>query len=371
MRPINIFLPVYLVGLFMVGLWPFDFGIRRTENHVRWLQGQEGIRIPPGGMVRTEMPPRNLYQAMTEANALTIETVIRTDHHRQGGPARIVSYSMGTRACNFTLGQEKDSLVFRLRTGKSDVNGLPSVNVPGVFVTDEPLHIAATYDGSSARLYVNGRLLKEQSYMGGDLQNWNDSCFLVLGNEITGNRPWQGEIHCLALYDRTLGNGEIFRHYSMVRRGGRPLNRAEPGLLALYTFEEGKGKYLFDKSRAGGSSPLYIPPEFRVSNTVFPMSPFHDVMGYLDLRDLLVNILGFLPLAVLVYLVYYRRLKSFLLVGIVALALGLAVSLSVEIVQTYSMQRWALTLDTLYNVSGTVLGFLGLFIYHRFMRTES
>src|SRR5690606_1149415 len=49
----------------------------------------------------------------------------------------------------------------------------------------------------------------EDADKGATLSQWDDSYALVLGNEVSGNRPWQGSIRFLAIHKRALSAEDI------------------------------------------------------------------------------------------------------------------------------------------------------------------
>jgi len=49
----------------------------------------------------------------------------------------------------------------------------------------------------------------------GQLGNWSDDFRLTLANELTGDRPWLGELHLIAIYGRALTAEEITRNFAV------------------------------------------------------------------------------------------------------------------------------------------------------------
>ena len=47
----------------------------------------------------------------------------------------------------------------------------------------------------------------------GDASNWSGQCRLVLGNEVTGDRPWLGTLFLVAIYDRAIALDEVQRNF--------------------------------------------------------------------------------------------------------------------------------------------------------------
>ena len=137
----------------------------------------------------------------------SIEAWVVPANVSQEGPARIISYSAGTAERNFTLGQEKGAFDVRFRTSGTSTNGLPSLRADNEART-QLTHVVYTRDAQGvANLYVDGNLVLTKM-VAGDLSAWDDYGF-ALGNEMTGDRPWLGELHLVAIFDRALSADEI------------------------------------------------------------------------------------------------------------------------------------------------------------------
>jgi hypothetical protein len=118
-------------------------------------------------------------------------------------------------------------------------------------VSTKPTHVVYTRDqAGKAVLYVNGAVIQSGDVRG-DLSDWDDDFRLALGNELTGDRPWLGELYRVALYDRALDAGQIAR----LAKAGR--DQSAPGALVLYEFREGTGQVVRDTSGTGTA--LHLP----------------------------------------------------------------------------------------------------------------
>lgn len=105
---------------------------------------------------------RKLYDSLTSANQLTLLVAMQTPNLEQNGPARIVTYSGGIYARNFTLGQNLSGLTFRLRTPSTGGNGVdPALYTGPVLQTNRTTMVSAVYDGRFSRLYVDGKLMAQ------------------------------------------------------------------------------------------------------------------------------------------------------------------------------------------------------------------
>jgi hypothetical protein len=102
--------------------------------------------LPPGGLIPPQVSKKDygrpllsrqeehkLYDALMKTNHLTLLVWMSTGNLEQIGPARIVTYSRNAHARNFTLGQVRDTLTFRLRTPASGDNGTDPHSTPDPF----------------------------------------------------------------------------------------------------------------------------------------------------------------------------------------------------------------------------------------------
>jgi glycopeptide antibiotics resistance protein len=91
-------------------------------------------------------------------------------------------------------------------------------------------------------------------------RTWNSLFSFQIGNEATFNRPWLGKIHFVALYNRALPAAEIGRRFRQSSVFGLSKNRAAPGLISLYMFNEGEGDVIHDLSGFEAPLDLHISP---------------------------------------------------------------------------------------------------------------
>jgi VanZ family protein len=300
-----------------------------------------------------------------DAKGFTIEVFISVDDIDQNGPARIVTYSLDTSQRNFTLGQEFDSLILRLRTTESDENGVyPHFRADKVFTPGKNQHVTVSYDGKLEKLYVDGQLRKISSALEGSFSSWDPKAFFVIGNEHTGDRLWQGKIYLVALYNRALGDEEIYQNYKDIRSfdtteiGPRQHHN---GLIRYYTFSEGKGDVVYNQAKQETSGHL-IPSKLRLNSlkTFNFMISFEDISTYF--WDIVINIIGFIPLSLIIFLNVSKYRSVFSNIYFSPILVGLIISISLEFLQVFSTTRVPTILDVLCNLIGTVIGSISLHI---------
>jgi len=176
--------------------------------------GQHGEMRFGGGAYTAPEYNKVVFEACTQTNELTIGMFLTPAHLEQRGPARIFSYSEGSHARCFTLGQERERLVMRLRTSETGPNGSnPETTLPPV-VAGQRLHVMVTYRQGQLRAYYNGELVVESDKIRGDFSRWTPMN-LLFGNEWQGGRDWFGDLEGLAIYSVALSPEEVKRHYQL------------------------------------------------------------------------------------------------------------------------------------------------------------
>jgi hypothetical protein len=77
-------------------------------------------------------------------------------------------------------------------------------------------HVVLTYDAVNGRqIYVNGVLASTgDAQKGGSISNWDSSFALVLGNEVSGDRSWQGLIKFVAIHSRAMTAAQVMQNFN-------------------------------------------------------------------------------------------------------------------------------------------------------------
>jgi VanZ family protein len=97
-----------------------------------------------------------LSEKLRKTSEFTIHAIAATSNLTQEGPARLLSLSGDPMHRNFTLGQDKDQLIFRLRTPVTGENGVfTALFVSDVFRDVKPHHFLLRYRDNILRLYID------------------------------------------------------------------------------------------------------------------------------------------------------------------------------------------------------------------------
>ncbi|HEX7061428.1 MAG TPA: LamG domain-containing protein [Woeseiaceae bacterium] len=215
-----------------IALWEFKTGQGTTafdtsgvdpaidlalSGDIEWFGGW-GITINDGKAQGTTTASRKLYDLIRATGEYSIEAWVIPANVTQE-MARIVSYSAGQDARNFTLQQTLYDYDFRHRSTTTDLDGNPALSTPSA---DEVLqatlqHVVATYSPVDGRkIYVNGALVSEADPVAtGSLVDWQDTFALALGNEVDGQGLWQGTLRLVAIHNRALTPEQIAQNFNV------------------------------------------------------------------------------------------------------------------------------------------------------------
>ncbi|MFK8016008.1 MAG: LamG domain-containing protein [Gammaproteobacteria bacterium] len=199
------------------GLTAFDTsGVEPALNltlsgDVSWFGGY-GIDLRGGRAQGSTSASSKLHSQITATGEYSVEAWVAAGNVTQED-ARIISYSAGVDARNMSVSQNLYNYVFANRSSVTDANGMPALSTADA---DEDLqatlqHVVVTYDPvEGRRIYVNGTFTDDVDMEGGGLLNdWDDTFAFVLGNEVSGNRTWEGVIRLVAIHNRALTEEQI------------------------------------------------------------------------------------------------------------------------------------------------------------------
>ncbi len=184
------------------------------------LNWSDGLAIdnktPP---IRSITLAKKIIDACKESDAITLEAWIKPATTGTNPPGRIITLSADPDRRNVTLQQGfldgKPSVYAGfVRIGPSNPNGEPAIQSQIAAISGME-HVVFTRDrDGTAQLYVNG-IVTSSASRAGNFDAWADYC-LTLGNEFQpegtntpGIRPWAGQLHRIAIYDRALTAAEV------------------------------------------------------------------------------------------------------------------------------------------------------------------
>src|SRR5450755_2679113 len=182
------------------------------------LAGGWGINVGAGGKAQaTTQASQKIYNFIQATGEFSVEAWV--------APALVavdksymVSYSGGDTTRNFTLGQTNQDYDFMLRSSNSVLNGTPQLQTPNAAMALQASlqHVVLTYDAVNGRqIYVNGVLVPvPDAQKGGTISTWDSTFALVLGNEVSGDRSWQGLIKFAAIHSRAMSAAQVMQNFN-------------------------------------------------------------------------------------------------------------------------------------------------------------
>jgi Concanavalin A-like lectin/glucanases superfamily len=182
------------------------------------LAGGWGINVGAGGKAQaTTSASAKIYNFIQATGEFSVEAWV--------APALVavdksymVSYSGGDTTRNFTLAQTNQDYDFMLRASGTALTGLPQLQTPNAaMVLQASLqHVVLTYDAVNGRqIYVNGvNVGPADAQKGGTISNWDSTFALVLGNEVSSDRSWQGLIKFVAIHSRAMSAAQVMQNFN-------------------------------------------------------------------------------------------------------------------------------------------------------------
>jgi hypothetical protein len=195
---------------------------------VNWVGGY-GLEFTGGRAQADTISSDKIFTYLQDTGEYAIEAWVIPANVTQED-ANIVSYSGGDLSRNFTLGQDMynyesynrvDSVIPApngepvMSTGEDDEE-LAQASLQHVVINYDPLDRLG--DGAGRHIYVNGQRVNNltDTAAGLPIANvWDDTFAFILGNEISGNRPWLGQVKMVALHSRALDQAQIQQNFDV------------------------------------------------------------------------------------------------------------------------------------------------------------
>lgn len=325
--------------------WPFRLN---PGNRVTWLGNEHGLRFSGAGIVLS-LKKLELPDSGTPAG-ISLEIWLKPSQDKYS--TALLAVSSGANPEQFRLRQAGDALlVLEEPFASSRHSATTAMSVSHAFQAHQQSFIAISAGAQGTAVYVNGVPTKKSSTF--RVTDKDFSGQLIVGSSPDAYDTWRGEFLGMALFGRELTQAQVSEHYQAWLHG-RPevLKNDQPA--ALYVFDEGTGDIVHNQMTAG--SDLVIPQSFRIPFKPFLKSPWREFyFNRAYLRDVLINVSGFVPFGffVCMYLSWRRASRKAVLATIV---LGAVFSLTIEVLQWYIPMRDSGTTDILTNTLGTALG---------------
>lgn len=341
-----------LAGILAAGLYPFH----APRNNVSWSGDGNGLVFGKHGSILAASPFPERPRAQN--NSCSLEIWLQPNS-AQG--MVLAFYWPDRQIVPFSIRQFQHGLVFENNSPGDSKE--PAIYSADVFHGPKPAWVTITSGEAGFAVYVDGTLVRRDPKFA--VRNRDLTGEFVIGGSPTTPYNWSGLVKGLALYDRELSAAEVSQSFLDGKKENRPESGLTDGLVARYLFDEGKGNIVH--SRVDPAIDLLIPERFFVLHAQFlerPWDEFHWRLSYL--KDLVVNVVGFIPLGFFFY-AYFSQVRRAEHSAALTVAFGFAVSLTIEVLQSFLPTRDSGMTDLLTNTLGTALGVMAF--RHKFTQS--
>ncbi len=334
-----------LVGILTVGLWPFH----APRNEVSWLKGGNSLFFGGYGSIVSA----GSFKANKSKETAPCSLEIWLQPSREYSGTMLAYYLPESRVIPFALWQSHRNLGMR-RTSLDQFGHKETteIYVHDLFHRSKSIFATISSGPAGTAIYTDGLLVKNSPSFRFSTQDLTGQ--LVLGNAPTGTGTWSGELKGLAVYDRELTPGEVSQHYASWTKNTQTDVAKSEGVIALYLFNEGKESVV--QNQVDSATNLLIPERFFVLREQFlerPWDEYHASLRYW--KDFATNIAGFIPLG-FVFFAYFSAIGKIKQATWLTIALGFAVSLTIEVLQAFLPTRDSGMTDLVTNTFGTAIG---------------
>jgi len=346
--PLIVLSTLVLGATLTAGLWPFSF---HAKNCVAW-SAEQGLKFAGAGLVSSK--GEFAASESDAADTCTMELWIEPD--LSWSSSVLLTFYRPGRTATIQLRQSGGDLVFATY-GAPAPRARRQVFVDDVFRKGERVLVTLASEGDALEIYVDGSLRKSARHLSMRRSDFTGN--LIVGNAHNENMSWAGTFRGLALYDRTLPAAEIREDYQMWQQDRQQIARKSGPALALYLFDEGQGNDVHNTGRTGPD--LVIPGRYSVAEPAILVPfwrEFHASREYA--KDLAVNIFGLVPLG-FCSAALWAWLKGPRHCLLYSTLFGLAVSLTIEMLQAFMPTRSSGSTDLITNTLGAALG-AGLYL---------
>lgn len=333
-----------LCCILALGLWPFH----RPRNEVAWLRNENGLRF---GRYGTILSSDTFQMAGSQDEASCSLEVWLQPGLSSDSSTTFLSFSTPEDPHQFSLRQYLSYLILNRENRGDHQHRTGVIGIGGVFDQNRLVFITITSGNQGTTMYVDSALARAFPGFRLDKDFTGD---LVIGTSPVEPDGWSGKLRGLAIYRRELTAEQVLRHYETWTTQGAPKLIGDERIEALYLFDERAGSVVRNAVRPGID--LHIPKRFSLLHQIF-LKPFWREYqpGLSYWTDVLANVVAFIPLGFF-FCSYWSTVRPVNRPALVATILGLAVSLTIEIVQSYLPTRSSGTTDLFTNTLGTFLG---------------
>ncbi len=210
---------------------------------IEWLPGG-GLRLTGPTAIVSDEPATKIRQAVEASDALTVEAWVDPAIVSPPEPGRLLSIAPDDSIRNLSVsqgfvGNGGSRIEARLVSEEANEQGYPAAETANGTLDGELVHVVFTRNADGAqRIWLDG-VLTDEADVGGELADWDPSYPLSIGADADGLRPWLGDFHLLAMYDRALTPDEVC--WNLAAGPGRSVTSGNAAPSACFTVDTKRG----------------------------------------------------------------------------------------------------------------------------------
>ena len=355
----KIIIGVNLTVLFVIlvaGFYPFEF---KPANKVYRLKNN-GVIINHSGMIyeANDESRAPILSKMSVNSELSIEILLKPLSPSSYNISSILSFYDDNDFEIFMLAQWKSNLILRRRIVQlKNKYTYHEVDVPDTIFPGKKLFIALTMTQKGTSVYIDGipKSFFPKYLITPDNNKFKNSRIMI-GNNPSIKYPLHGEIYGLAIYNCAFSATDISIHFMRWKKNDFKYLSNESGIIELYPMNEKSGSIIGNIITKNNN--MYIPKNlFAIKKTFLGMTWHHFWRNKNFYKDLIINILGFIPFGfflLALFVSYYKR--NSINFFIITILIGTSLSLFIELIQAYMPARSSDIIDLISNTFGTILG---------------
>jgi hypothetical protein len=321
---LSIMLFLWLLAFSWLALWPFDFS---RKNLATFVVGK-GLKFRSPSMAISDGAPSKI------AGLDSFAVVLRFLPDSSNGAGCLLDYAPDEGPTNLRIVQQRHRLEFAFRMEGQEMKHL-HVRIASLDSLCAFAYVVQDGNVSIVDLHRAVTCVDMRTPIG---SNWDRKAQLIFGCTASGKLRWEG----------TLVSFEVYS-------GGDTNSFPIPGKSLLsYQFAQPSGRMIPDIGREP-RTPLLVPAQIKAPARKILSSP----LAYWDRRsntsDIYYNVVAFLPLGILLGLLFKMHKREALHVLVVT-GIACLFSLSVEVAQYFVPYRDSSIVDVITNSFGAFCG---------------
>ena len=322
-----------------------------SRNDVEWATDGTGLEFGEHGLAYTDTFT-TLDPDDQTGQGFTIEMVLRPSEEADRGFRFIAVVHGGDDSSQLLIGQWRQTIIVINGDDYDYRRRSPRLTADISNGGAQPKFLVVKSDARGSAVYLDGESVASRADLTLRLPTDSGRGRLVLGNSVYGRNPWSGNITGFALHRAALDERTLESHLESWRLGDGFADESYAAAYIAYSFSEPNGRIAVDRSPRGLD--LHFPPE---QTFIEPKLFDSSIDAGSNRRDIGLNLFGFIPFGfLLVALLADGTQLNRLSTLATALAIGFALSASIELAQAWIPSRSSSLLDLLLNVAGTGVG---------------